>query len=660
MKKISIKSIAGSSGCIALVKEKNFLYAAGGDILSVYDISKPDNPKLVWKRGGFGNARQLAILDDYLYMTAREYGLWIVDISTPDKPKKVTRFDTVEQATGIAVAKDTVFVAQRIYGIETIDVTNPSEPRHLSLIKTPEAQSCFYNQGLLYVGDWGASCVTIIDVRDRTNPIKIDAVDLGGYGDGVAISNGYCYAATGLNANTINISKTVTKSELVGDGHGLDIFSLNKLGKSLKHVSRINFPLLEVKTNDFWTVRISDNNAFVADTHNGVFQVDVSDPANPKTIGRITLPPIIRMDNRAEKRMRIQVPDCVGDVAIGKGVIYVAGQKTGLHVAKRNGISPEKHSVEQRQIQLKTGVSKRSQLARMDRIEFGGQVRRVALDNNILYAACSHAGIKILQFDRDTTKTLDTISVECAYDVAVSNGRLYVAEGVDGIAVYSLYPECKELGRFKGRKRIFQLLRICGNGKFAACGCRSGMLRILDISNPQKIKQVFNHIHGGILYGDTFPDKDVDNILPVIWPYRGISWYDLSQEKPMLIFDDRVNHLAGQYEGIIQWNGSFLMNTLNKKFHLLNTKDYGKTWIEIPDGCTGVPTADGDIIAFSHRCKGDVNVYHVKKSRAKMIKRRSLLGIDGIPDRVVFYKGRMIVPCGHQGLLIEKNTRRKN
>ncbi len=648
-KKIPFNTVNNSMGCIALARKDNFLYAAGGDNLSVYDISKPDKPELLWRRGGFGNGRQLAVTDGLLYMTAREYGLWIIDITTPHKPKKVTRYDTVELATGIAVAKDTVFVAQRIYGIEIIDVSRPDNPRHLSLIKTPEAQSCVYDQGKLYVGDWGAGCVTVIDVGDRCNPVVLKSVGLGGYGDGVAVANGYCFAATGHNAK----SSCASESELSGDGHGLDIFRLKGADKLPEHLSRINFPVLEIKSNDFWTVKTAGKNVFVADTHNGLFQVNVSDPANPKISGRIELPSVIRVDSRAEKRVRVEVPDCVGDVAVGVGVIYIAGQKTGLHVAEISGVSTESPSACKSLVTLRTGTPKHIDVSGMSRVDCEGQVRRVALDKNILYAACSHAGIRVMRLSGNKTTALSVIPVKCCYDVSVSDGKLYSAEGTDGVAVYSLYPECKEIGRFKVKKRIFQLLRICGNGKFAACGCRDGLLRMLDVSDTSSIRQVFNHLHGGLMYGDTFPEKDVDNLFPVIWPYRGLAWYDLSRDKPILVYDDVNTHPAGQYEGITHINGKYLMSTLKNTFHSMNLSDCGKTWTEILNGCSGVPSSNGNIVAFSLRSSGSIRLYRMTKSGAEYIKERSFADIKATPDRVVFYKGRMIIPCGHQGLLLE-------
>ena len=86
--------VPGSAGCIALARTGNYLYTAGGDRLSVYDISRPDQPKLCWRRSGFGNGRQLTAAHGRLYLTAREFGLWILDLADPARPQVITRFDT--------------------------------------------------------------------------------------------------------------------------------------------------------------------------------------------------------------------------------------------------------------------------------------------------------------------------------------------------------------------------------------------------------------------------------------------------------------------------------------------------------------------------------------------------------------------------------------
>jgi hypothetical protein len=159
------------------------------------------------------------------------------------------------------------------------------------------------------------------------------------------------------------------------------------------------------------------------------------------------------------------------------------------------------------------------------------------------------------------------------------------------------------------------------------------------------------------LLADTAKPLDC-RIMPVIWPYCGMAWYDLSGEKPVILRDDRSNLAAGQHEGITLLNGRFLLSTLTGGFQFLSPGDLGRTpqiCHSANDGCSGVPSVDGEVVAFAHRQKGEVLVYRfLPDGSAERIPERCLTGLEGTPDRVVFHKGRMLIPCGHQGLLIEE------
>ena len=53
-KAIPCRRIPDTPGCIALLKYGNYLYAAGNDVFSVYDVTRADAPVLIRKRRGFG------------------------------------------------------------------------------------------------------------------------------------------------------------------------------------------------------------------------------------------------------------------------------------------------------------------------------------------------------------------------------------------------------------------------------------------------------------------------------------------------------------------------------------------------------------------------------------------------------------------------------
>ena len=79
MQKIVYKSVSDSPGGTAIAKFGNYLYTAG-DVLCVYDVSDRGIPKLVKKMSGFGAGRQMAVSNGKLYLTARNFGLWILSL----------------------------------------------------------------------------------------------------------------------------------------------------------------------------------------------------------------------------------------------------------------------------------------------------------------------------------------------------------------------------------------------------------------------------------------------------------------------------------------------------------------------------------------------------------------------------------------------------
>ncbi|MCI5798075.1 hypothetical protein MR060_01420 [bacterium] len=639
MKQIDYKSVPGSPGGTAIAKYGDFLYTAG-DSLCVYDIGE-GVPKLVKKMHGFGSGRQLAVSNGNLYLTARNFGLWILSLKDPASPKRIARFDTVELATGLTVVGNMVFVSERIFGIEIIDCSDPAHPKHCAIIRTDEAQSAVFHNGILYAGEWGTAKLSAIDVSNPYHPKFLCQYPLGGYGDGVDISGDLCCAATGLNRPGADSTKAF------GDGHGLEIFRLTERGR-LHHIARLEFPELRTKSCDFWTVRICGKTAFAGDTFNGVFQVDLTSPEKPEIVGHFDLPERTILD--AHKVIRR--PDAVGNLVIGRGMLYVIGVTTGLHYAKiaeadESGIEPEKP------FRFQPGKYRRATLPGFKSIDLGGQVRRISADakNNRLFAACSHGGIKILDADG---KIVGGKSVRCSYDVVFHHGKLYSAEGVDGFAAYEVEGDTlHELGRLKNRT-MFQLIHISANGRFAICGERSGILRFLDIRDEKHIFQTRRHWHGGLLYGDTLPEYDCTNLIPVIWPYAGSAWYDLSGEKVKIVRNDLKDRCSGQCEGITWHDGEFLQTTIRNTLRIIPAESLGKVYQEIPLGFTGVPSVCGNIIAFAHRRNGDVQVGKIAGEKIVPIPERSFTGFAGFPDRVVFLHGKMIIPCGWQGLLIEK------
>jgi len=175
-----------------------------------------------------------------------------------------------------------------------------------------------------------------------------------------------------------------------------------------------------------------------------------------------------------------------------------------------------------------------------------GQVHSVAACRGVIYAGCSYAGA--FAVDARTLKTLARIPCKYARDVAVRNGRLYVAQGDDGIGVYSLEDPVQP----KEVRRISEIAPgVCHcewlyvfNDRWAVCHPRrnSGSWYFLDIS---KTPAVFAGKALGMDWVRPFADELVGGKwLGYAQTHRFFKWYDMSGDKPTLL-DTEDKSLSG-------------------------------------------------------------------------------------------------------------------
>ena len=304
--------------------EGDHAYAIGDQMLHVLDITEPGRPHAVGRLDGLGNVRQIVVESGLAYITSREDGLFIVDVTDPTNPELVSRYDTIEFATGICKSGDVLFVACRQYGVELIDVSDRTSPRHLSTTRTGEAQSVIERNGILYVGVWAASEVVAVDVRNPWKPRITSRTPLDGYGDGIDVRGDYLYAATGHHSRQLR-AQLGDLDLAKGMEEVLDITDTS-LPKS---VTRVKFPAMYSMKHDTWGVTIVNEHAFVCDTHNGVFVLNVREPSRPRFVGHWTPP-----HEEGEP-----LPGFVGGLIPGEDHIYVAGGASDLHVLAAPGIA---------------------------------------------------------------------------------------------------------------------------------------------------------------------------------------------------------------------------------------------------------------------------------------------------------------------------------
>ncbi len=638
--------------CQAVEVRGDRLYATGAGDFHVLDISRPAEPRMLGSVSGLGNTRQLFVRDGIAYVTARQDGLWLIDVSDDTRPEVISHYDTVEMATGIWVSGEVAFVATRCYGVEIVDVGDPKTPRHLGTLKTGEAQSCWARDGFLYIGDWAPKKLLVADVRNPLEPKIVGEGLLDGYGDGGCLRGDLCFAATGHH------SRAKDEKERQGRGHGLEIFDVSD-PTNPERISGVKFPPSYQISNDMWTARVAGDHCVVADTWNGLFVVNIADIEQPKIVAHAVLP-IVEWK---------ELPDPVGGIALGDGVIYVAGVYSGLYVAPAPGMArpvtrePDAAPVIPDDPEVASAIHP-------DFLSYqpGGQVRSVSLvEDDLAWAACGTVGIQAIRLGEDSLEPVGvTIPVEGeVWHVSVSGDRLYAAESAGGLGIYKIGPDLglTEIGRLRLKGKNVKQVACPPPGRFALLHCGGSQVQIADVSDPANPKIVFEDSQVGLFYGDQLvPEMRGGKYLVAFWQRSGPAWYDVSGAEPKWIGNTPDERMFSWKEGACAL-GERLLVMQRGRYSLLEPGDL-RDFESLPSfgieghRLSGRPTSNaaGDRLAIASRHERRIEVLDISEVENPVLLREYEL--FGHPGACAFRRdGRLVVPAGYQGLLLEKSKR---
>jgi hypothetical protein len=685
-KPIPFRKIPGTAGTMAIEISGRNLYALEDRGLSVFDISDPRNPKRLGHVGGMGNVRQLRVSGTTAFLSSRQCGLWAVDVSDDRNPRIVSNFDGVEMATGLDVAGDVAFLGHRVFGIQCVDISDPARMKHLSSLRTDESQSVHYRNGLLWSGDWAGGEVTAIDVSNLLAPKAISRIALDGYGDGMCLRGNILFASTGQH------KKSGPPELRHGAGHGLDIFDVSDPRQPAK-LSRVSFPDIYFGPCDYWTPRISGDYCFAADTVNGVFLVDVSDLEKPGILGNLILPkrdpenPDIAVPFTQIVNPDIPQGDPVSSIAVGDGVLYISGGYTGIYVADLPGIA--------RRESRDFGALPKLPGDRFDAQETGfhtsgaelsNPTRAVAIKGDIAYTANVWDGVRIYRLSEQGIAQIGRSDIRYAADVKRSGDRLYVAEGQNGIGVYRMVSETglEEIGRLAVLDKTFNFVQFLW--AFDGCdvvpaSCATTRIHFVDFSNPSRPRIIGGESGTGLLYNNYAGQNLVKGrYFGLSRTFGGLQIFDLRDNAKKLIWHDTFP-LCSQTGTIAAFGDDFLVMRCcgyaffdpekpvpTRDMRRLAFPGQGDLCPDIPDdsaisramfpkseweGQVNVDQKTGKV-AVANRMFKNCHIYDFSdKANPKLLKRIELNANPNVP---AFWKGRVVLPCGYSGLLLEKQA----
>lgn len=637
----------GVGHCMDAAVVGDRLYVIGRGKLFVADITKPRSPKLLATLAGLGHNRQIEVRGDVAYVTAREDGMYVVDVSDSARPQLLCHYNSIELATGLAISGGVAFVACRTYGVELVDVTDPTKPAHLSTVRTGEAQSCVARDKILYCGVWATRELVVCDVRDPRNPKIVARAPLDGYGDGVYVRGQYCFVATGHHGS--GMRQRDESDPAFGRGHGLEILDIKRPDKP-KLVSRIKGPRYYRIRMDMWDVTVSGSYAFLSDTYNGMFVVDISDIKNPSFVGHRQLAYV-----RHKK-----APSPVAGFAIGDGVIYAAGAWTDLHVMDAPMAKPPEPEPDKAPV-IPPCRRERSSKYRVYRPD--GQVWAVAFAGDEALVACGAAGLHVVELWPKIEKLAEYETEGFALDVKVRGKYVYVAEGKGGLSIWKHKRggTLERVGRFRARGLSIKQVVVPKRGKYALLDVGHAWLYILDVSDPSEPRRVLKDKHLGLFYGyQIVEDLFEDRYACAFWGSHGIYWFDLyGGGTPVPTGDNYRTHIGANNGIAVLPNKRDALITTGRDSYVIARRQERRPIGELTQyrieghKLSGKPTIYGNTLYVSDRFWGRVGVVDITDiERPKLI---DTMELDGNPCLVVEHNGTPAIPAGYQGLLVLRN-----
>ncbi|MDD3586334.1 MAG: hypothetical protein PHQ75_04065, partial [Thermoguttaceae bacterium] len=362
-------------------------------------------------------------------------------------------------------------------------------------------------------------------------------------------------------------------------------------------------------------------------------------------------------------------PDFMASLAIVDDVIYAAGYGMGLWVIPAKGIA--KRLTPRTNMPVPPGPIA-SDLPSNEKLfpcfafyKTNGQIGAVCKEpfGNSLWVAAGNDGIHQVEIRGNQPVCVKKYPTPgAAYDVKRAGNLLLSAQVDQGLAIYRVDQEAKsgmsikEIGRFTTIQSIRQVV-VSRDGHWAIAKVGNGILFFLDLTNPRSPRVAFKDSYShGIMYGREIVQSITDEgIASVFFWSFGFAWYDLSGDTPKklglkpakssTLFGGAIQDGKLYYS---QRNGFYIFDLLDTRpldqASFCGISDFqggGKIFMNGSAGCV-VNRRNGTISTFDF----------TNPKQPKLLKQYK---VKGHPDMGIFLDdGRLVIPCGYAGLMVEK------
>ena len=273
---------------------------------SILDISDPYSPVIIATETNCGSITDIATQGDLIFVSSVDDdnykgGVKIFNITNPFNPIIVNEINEWESATRVTASDDFLYMAYRNdynSGIKIFNISNPYYVNNTGIYFDPSNSytlEIMYQADNLYISQASnlGDDFTVLDVSDKTNPVKIDGYDAGDTITGFDIDSNYAYLGSYTNnVSIIDLTTMTLVSTIDSFGYPWDV-KVNGNNLFIADISDLCVMDITDKFNptfesSFWlqpalcnSFTLSEDYAFIADHMNGISIVNITDQSNP-------------------------------------------------------------------------------------------------------------------------------------------------------------------------------------------------------------------------------------------------------------------------------------------------------------------------------------------------------------------------------------------
>lgn len=355
-----------------VVQHGPYLYTTGTAGIRVLEVSDPTAPSAVG-----ANERGASTLEakgTRLYATAGSAAFWM-DLTVPTDPVEVGEDEApAASCYDVDVQGSYAYAAESSKGLYVLDVSDPASPVEVGRTEIPElALDVALDGSYAYIAAQFAG-LQIVDISDPANPAVIGAHPTPYYARGVAISGSHAY---------------------VGDlSGGLIIFDVSDPAAPVQ-VGQLTFP------DGASGVTVDGELAYCAGEAGGLQIVDVSDPTAPTLIGQL---------GGLDYTVSVSLTGDLAVLADFGGGMRVVDVSTPSNPILLSTFEPTPSAV----------------------------VWGIDTEGSLALASTAEHGIYLLDLSDPSQPLLldDTLSAGDAFEPWMEGGRLHLADGATGVAIY--------------------------------------------------------------------------------------------------------------------------------------------------------------------------------------------------------------------------------